>query len=135
MVLLHRLRIVQKAIERPLLYHGRKFDVRVWVLVTPQLDIYYYNSPYMRTSSSLYTTDHMSSEIHLTNNCQQKHFGDYSKYEDGNTLPLSPTLADYLERFPETEGRGTVIVEAATSKMKELVIDTLMSARVLLGPK
>lgn len=68
-------RIVQKAIEKPLLYKGRKFDIRVWVLVTPQLEIYYYNTPYIRTSSSIYTTDVMTSEIHLTNNCQQKHFG------------------------------------------------------------
>jgi hypothetical protein len=80
--------IVQKAIEKPLLYGGRKFDVRVWVLVTPQLEIYYYNTPYMRTSSSLYTTDNMSSEIHLTNNCKQKTFGEYSKFEEGNTLPF-----------------------------------------------
>lgn len=67
-------RIAQKAIEKPLLYHGRKFDIRVWVLVTPAFEVYYYNTPYIRTSSSVYTTDSLNSEIHLTNNCQQKHF-------------------------------------------------------------
>jgi len=44
-----------------MLYHGRKFDVRVWVLVTPQFEIFYYNTPYMRTTSIPYTTEALNS--------------------------------------------------------------------------
>lgn len=43
--------VVQKYIERPLLYNTRKFDIRVWVLLTEDFQIYYYKHGYLRTSS------------------------------------------------------------------------------------
>ena len=114
MVIIILLRIVQKAIEKPLLYHGRKFDIRVWVLLTAQLEVYYYNAPYMRTSSSAYSADNLSTEIHLTNNSQQKHLEEYSKFEEGNTLPFEETLSKYLQLKNRPSGE----LEQITRKMK-----------------
>jgi hypothetical protein len=48
--------VVQKYVERPLLYQGRKFDIRVWVGVNDQLDVFFYREGYIRTSSYQYTT-------------------------------------------------------------------------------
>lgn len=89
------LRIVQKCIERPLLYFGRKFDIRMWVLVTPQFDIYYYKKAYMRTSSYEYNPNKLEQVVQLTNNCFQKKTDQYQKFEDGNTLPMA-RLAEFL---------------------------------------
>ena len=49
--------IFQKYLERPLLLWGRKFDIRVWVTVTENFEIYIHNEGYLRTSSESYTTD------------------------------------------------------------------------------
>lgn len=116
-----------------MLYYGRKFDIRVWVVVTASFEVYYYTTPYMRTSSSVYTTESLNSEIHLTNNCQQKHFTEYSKFEEGNTIPMRETLLQYIETLPDGAGRGQEIVDETVLRMKEIIIDTLMSARVRLS--
>ena len=65
--------VVQKYIERPMLYKGRKFDFRVWALVTHKLDLWFYSSGYVRTSSDEYTLDSNYNYVHLTNNCLKQH--------------------------------------------------------------
>ena len=60
--------IVQKYIENPLLYHGRKFDIRCFVMLTggafsadgppaQLLKCYLYSTGYLRTSSSEWSLD------------------------------------------------------------------------------
>ena len=34
--------VIQKYIEKPLLYNTRKFDIRVWVIVKDDFSIYFY---------------------------------------------------------------------------------------------
>lgn len=46
--------VVQKYLEKPLLWHNRKFDIRVWVLVTSKGEIFYYEQGYMRTTTQEY---------------------------------------------------------------------------------
>jgi len=61
--------VVQKYIERPLLLNGRKFDIRIWVIVTEDLKIYFYKQGYLRTSSGTFDLTDKNNFVHLTNHC------------------------------------------------------------------
>ena len=63
--------VVQKYIERPLLYKGRKFDIRVWATATSEKEFFFCNEGYIRTSSFDYTNDLENDLVHLTNNAMQ----------------------------------------------------------------
>ena len=46
--------VIQKYVERPFLMNGRKFDMRVWVLLTQDMDLYFFSEGYLRLTSSVY---------------------------------------------------------------------------------
>lgn len=73
-----------------MLIEGKKFDIRVWVLLTQTLEFYVFEEAYLRFSSQPYSTkdSHLNPFIHLTNNSVQKYCGDYDN-ESGNQWPLS----------------------------------------------
>lgn len=81
--------VIQKYVERPLLIHERKFDIRCWVLVTQEMKLYWFKEGYIRTSSSSFTMDSSTiskRDIHLTNNAVQKYCDSYGRFEEGNQL-------------------------------------------------
>ncbi|MCI4376490.1 hypothetical protein PGIGA_G00189000 [Pangasianodon gigas] len=82
--------VIQKYLERPLLLEPghRKFDIRSWVLVDHQYNIYLYREGVLRTSSEPYnSSDLQDMTSHLTNHCIQKeHSQNYGRYEEGNEM-------------------------------------------------
>lgn len=79
--------VIQKYIERPLLISGRKFDIRQWVLVTHDLNCYFFKEAYVRTSANDFTLDNIDKRfVHLTNNAVQKWADNYGQFEEGNIL-------------------------------------------------
>ncbi|KAE8601253.1 hypothetical protein XENTR_v10013603 [Xenopus tropicalis] len=82
--------VIQKYLESPLLLEPghRKFDIRSWVLVDNQYNIYLYREGVLRTSSEPYSdTNFQDMTSHLTNHCIQKeHSKNYGRYEEGNEM-------------------------------------------------
>lgn len=65
--------VVQKYIEKPLLIDDRKFDMRLWVLISHDQKCYLFQEGYIRTSSYKFTLESIEHPfIHLTNNAVQK---------------------------------------------------------------
>ena len=98
--------VLQKLIERPLLYNQRKFDIRQWVLFNASDGkIYMFAEPYVRTSSSEYKQyDPTIAEeeqifMQLTNNAVQRDGEEYGKYEEGNIVSIG-TLFKFISSQP-----------------------------------
>jgi len=123
--------VFQKYIEKPLLYRGRKFDFRVWALITHKLDLYIYRSGYIRTSSDKYTLDSNYNYVHLTNNCLQKYGDKYGVYEDGNTLSFE-AFESYLKH--EYGNFSIDFDKTVFTRMKDLMIDSFLAVKHELNP-
>lgn len=85
--------ILQKYIERPLLINKRKFDIRVFGMLTSvngTIKGYFYEDGYIRTSCKEYTLKNLSNKaVHLTNDAVQQKDEDYGKYETGNKISFA----------------------------------------------
>ena len=120
----HSLWVVQKYLEKPLLYKGRKFDIRLWALVTKDMEVYIYKKSYVRTSSSEFTLDSTKDKVtHLTNNCFQVKCDTYGKHEEGNIISLSD-LEKYIR---ETKYADYTMNAHFFPYAKNHVLDTILS--------
>lgn len=136
--------VVQKYVERPLLLNGRKFDIRINVLVSDEWDIYVFRDGICRTSSAEYdsgggagavdgggagsssSSSALNKTVHVTNNAFQIKDPDFQRYEPGNILSLDQ-LQTYLDG---AYGPGFVSVRADLfPRWVELILDVLSAAR------
>lgn len=124
--------VIQKYIERPLLINQRKFDIRVWVLLTQELKLYFFKEGYLRTSCedfSLKSEDVCKTFVHLTNNAVQKHSDNYGQFEDGNQVSFQE-FQNYLDSntSEEVSVRNKIIPD-----MQEIIKTTYKCAENLFA--
>lgn len=128
--------IIQQYIERPLLIHKRKFDIRCYALVTSidgVLQAYFYNEGYLRTASKEYNKKNLANKfIHLTNDAIQKRGEDYGKYENGNKLTYSE-----FQRYIETYHSDSNInfFTHILPNIKSIIRHTILSVFLKIDPK
>ncbi|CAK58845.1 unnamed protein product (macronuclear) [Paramecium tetraurelia] len=111
--------VIQKYIQRPLLLDGRKFDIRIWVLVTYSFEIYVFNQGYARLSSEMFDLNQLDAFIHLTNNAVQKHSKNYGFFELGNQISYSE-----LDYYTNGEFTKTVL-----PKLKSIIVFSWMAVQ------
>ena len=78
--------VIQKYIEKPLLYFDRKFDIRIWVLLTHDFKVYMFNEGHLKCCSVKYNLNLNDNFSHLTNYSFQKYNNNFGKYEKGNEV-------------------------------------------------
>ena len=78
--------IIQKYLDRPLLYYKRKFDIRCFVLVDSNLNIFFCREGHLKGSSEIYDLNNTNKLIHITNYSLQKKSAKFEQYEDGNEI-------------------------------------------------
>jgi hypothetical protein len=80
--------LLQKYLEKPLLYQGRKFDIRIWIMLISGQEnfVYIFKQGHLKATCAQYDINSSSPFIHLTNYSVQKHNVDFSKIEIGNEI-------------------------------------------------
>ena len=78
--------IVQKYLDNPLLYKKRKFDIRCYVLVDSNLNVFFCREGHLKGSSEFYNIYTTNKFIHITNHSLQKKSSKFEQYEYGNEM-------------------------------------------------
>ena len=96
--------VASRYLHNPALVEGgRKFDVRCWVLLNKDYDMFLYKEGVLRASAPPYSLDDISdSYAHLSNHCIAVNHPDFGKYEPTNEIWFND-YDEYLLRT--TEGR------------------------------
>ena len=124
--------MIQKYLEKPLLYQGRKFDIRIWVLFITSQDkfVYIFKQGHLKATCCPYNPDSDDLYVHLTNCSVQKHNQKFSQIEIGNEIPFydlqeelnkSNTGIDFMKDiYPKICWIVRVTAGAAKNKMNFL---------------
>ncbi|XP_054283024.1 tubulin glycylase 3A-like [Macrosteles quadrilineatus] len=121
--------VIQKYIEKPLLIHNTKFDIRQWFLVTSAypLTIWMYKESYLRFCSQLFSLSNMHESVHLSNNavqCKYKNAKRDQALPDENMWDCY-TFQTYLRTIGQADMWDSVIYPG----MKESITGTLLAAQ------
>ena len=124
--------IVQKYIHNPLTIGGKKFDLRIYVLVTNYnpLTVYLYRTGFARFTHHRYDSEDISNQyVHLTNVAVQKNSENYDKKRGGKWE--IKTLKHFLiSKF------GIEPVSECFTNIQKMVVKSLQSVqKVILNDK
>ena len=100
--------IIQKYIEAPLLFKNRKFDIRIWALISHDARFYLFKEAYVRTSSAEYDLSDQKLDqvyVHLTNNAVQQYSKNYGQHEEGNIVSMN-ALVEELSKDEYNNGQS-----------------------------
>jgi tubulin monoglycylase TTLL3/8 len=122
--------VVQKYIERPLIIHNTKFDIRQWFLLTgvQPLQIWCYKECYLRFSSQKYNLLNYHESVHLTNYAIQKKYTNESSRD--SRLPSENmwdclTFQSYLRQI----GKADLWTDQIYPGMQKAIIGTMLACQ------
>ena len=117
--------VIQKYIEKPLLYFGRKFDIRIWVLLTQNLNVYMFEEGHLKCCSINYNLNSNNTFCHLTNYSFQKYNSNFGKYEFGNEV----SFQDFQKNIDVNYEKKVNFKNDILPKIKEIIKFTFESVK------
>mmetsp|Transcript_60792 Transcript_60792/g.144845 ORF Transcript_60792/g.144845 Transcript_60792/m.144845 type:complete len:452 (+) Transcript_60792:109-1464(+) len=120
--------VVQRYLSDPLLIGGKKFDLRLYVLVTSYvpLTVYMYRSGFARFTHTRFSmTDLSDAMVHLTNVAVQKHNENYDEKRGGKWDLHHLKLYLLMKEDPEK-------VNGLFNAIQELVIYSLLAVQKVM---
>ncbi|KAH9578960.1 Tubulin-tyrosine ligase/Tubulin polyglutamylase [Trypanosoma melophagium] len=139
--------VVQLYIDRPLLYHRRKFDIRCCVLLcADQYEIYVHEELVMRMSSVEYRLHSATARTaegrlaHITNHCVQAEGENFSAFEESNELWKEHLDAVIRYKGKRMLGKGIMhdganpdlepsLKNTVLPQIHHIIVETLLAAR------
>ncbi len=122
--------VIQKYIEKPLLYFGRKFDIRIWVLLTQNMSVYMFQEGHLKCCSINYDLSSNNTFCHLTNYSFQKYSSNFGKYEFGNEVSFS----DFQKNIDINYDKNINFKNDVLPKIKEIIKFTFESVKNKINP-
>jgi len=125
-------RIVQKYIERPLLlFSGRKFDIRQWVLVrsVSPLRIFLFSECYLRLCNDMYDLGDLRN--------RERHISNWQVNKNGKNVVdgAVASLAEFKDELNEITGSGSFWEDMLLPQLREIVLQTLRAVETKLVPR
>lgn len=114
--------VVQKYLDKPLLYQKRKFDIRCYVLVDFSFNVFFCREGHLKASSKEYDINSLDYFVHITNYSLQKRCEEFSKFEYGNEISY-----DSFRQFLEEQGESPSRFEEALQRMRTLIKISMLS--------
>ncbi|XRB22079.1 tubulin-tyrosine ligase [Pseudoscourfieldia marina] len=130
--------VAQRYIERPLTVHGRKFDIRQWVLVTEwePLTIWMHQECYIRLCAEDYDARDIENRFrHLSNNSIAKYSKEHKKnYIGSHNMLTRKEFSDYLAENVEGADEETFDIKMYP-KIMRTIIATIRCAQGTVEPR
>ena len=122
--------VIQKYIEKPLLYYGRKFDIRIWVLLTHNLSVYMFEEGHLKCCSINYNLNSDNTFCHLTNYSFQKYSSNFGRFEFGNEV----SFEDFQKNIDTNYEKKINFKKDILPKIKEIIKFTFESVKNKINP-
>ena len=119
--------VVQRYVSSPLLLDGkRKFDIRVWVLLTHDYKVFVHKDGVLRTSCCNFNLDDFRNKyIHMTNHSIQEEHPKFGSFEANNEL--------FFDEFAKKlESEGVDFNDEIVPQIHRIVRRTFIAAKPIL---
>jgi tubulin polyglutamylase TTLL4 len=130
--------VIQKYLEKPHLINGRKYDLRLYVLVTScdPLRVYLFEKGLVRFCANKYSTKHLKSKYtHLTNysiNKKSDKFVEPGDEQEVDEEALKWSLEAYWKHMAELVGSDKL--ETIQEDIKKVIVKTMIAAESDITP-